>query len=114
MTLANSAEAAVSREGGEDRGRDFIALGLRARPLSDAERREMGASAPEHGWKIINSTGRRTSLRTGDVIVGACEGGASLQAVMTRLRDSEIPPCLVVLRNGESIHAGPAEAGPTP
>jgi hypothetical protein len=46
--------------------------------------------------------------------VRACEGGASLQAVMARLRDSDIAPCLVVLRNGESIRAGPVEAGPTP
>jgi hypothetical protein len=100
----------------EDDRRDHSALGVRAQPLSERERREMGAGAPADGWKIISAaSGAR--LRRGDVIVGACGSGAqpTLRAVMSRLvDDSKITRCLVVLRNGEAIRVGPGETGPSP
>jgi hypothetical protein len=100
----------------EDDRPDHSALDVRARPLSEKERREMGAGAPADGWKIISAAfGGR--LRRGDVIVGACGSGAQppLRAVMSRLVDeSKITRCLVVLRNGEAIRVGPGETGPSP
>jgi hypothetical protein len=95
---------------------DHSVLAVRARPLSEEERREMGARAPTEGWKVINAA-RGARLRRGDVIVGACGSGAqpALQAVMSRLvDDSKITRCLVVLRNGEAIRVGPGGTGPSP
>jgi hypothetical protein len=100
----------------EDGRLDHSALGVRARPLSERERLEMGAGAPAEGWKVISAaSGAR--LRRADVIVGACGSGAQppLRAVMSRLvDDSKITRCLVVLRNGEAIRVGPGETGPSP